>query len=185
MNEQMMSLRGQFLIAMPRMQDPNFEGTVTYICDHNEHGAMGIVINRPLDYRLGEILAQLNLGGQNIDRAIYGGGPVQMERGFVLHSPQGEWQSSLKISEAVCLTTSRDILAALADDRGPSENLVALGYAGWGAGQLEQEIAENCWLTCPSNEELLFRTPHDKKFDTAITLLGFDPYQLSGQTGHA
>jgi len=181
----MKSLRNQFLIAMPQMRDPNFEGTVTYICDHNEHGAMGIIINRPLELRLGEILGQLDLGGQDIDRPIYGGGPVQMERGFVLHSPQGEWQSSLNISEGVCLTTSKDILAALAEEKGPEENLVALGYAGWGEGQLEQEIAENCWLTCPSSEEILFHTPYGKKFDMAIALLGFDPSQLSGQAGHA
>ncbi|WP_250658831.1 YqgE/AlgH family protein [Alkalimarinus coralli] len=181
----MTSLRDHFLIAMPRMKDPNFEGTVTYICDHNEHGAMGIVINRPLDMKLGEILAQLDLGGEDISRPIYGGGPVQMERGFVLHSPEGEWQSSLKISDGICLTTSRDILEALAVEQGPTENLVALGYAGWGAGQLEQEIAENCWLTCPSDEGILFRAPAHKKFDTAISLLGFDPSQLSDQAGHA
>jgi len=185
MSEQMKSLRNQFLIAMPQMRDPNFDGTVTYICDHNEHGAMGIIINRPLELRLGEILGQLELGGQDIDRPIYGGGPVQMERGFVLHSPQGEWQSSLQISEGVCLTTSKDILAALAEEKGPEENLVALGYAGWGAGQLEQEITENCWLTCPSSEEILFHTHYSKKFDTAIALLGFDPSQLSDQAGHA
>ena len=181
----MTSLRDHFLIAMPRMKDPSFEGSVTYICDHNEHGAMGIVINRPLDMQLGEILTQLDMGGEDISDPIYGGGPVQMERGFVLHSHKGEWQSSLKISDAVCLTTSRDILEALANEQGPEECLVALGYAGWGEGQLEQEIAENCWLTCPSDETILFRTPHHKKFDSAISLLGFDPNQLSDQTGHA
>ncbi|MFD2231925.1 YqgE/AlgH family protein [Alkalimarinus sediminis] len=181
----MTSLRNQFLIAMPSMKDPNFEGTVSYICDHNEHGAMGIVINRPLDMKLGEILAQLNFGGENIDSLIYAGGPVQMERGFVLHTPQGEWQSSLTISEGICLTTSKDVLEALAESQGPDESLVALGYAGWGAGQLEQEIAENCWLTCPADEGILFRTPHDKKFDAAIALLGFDPSQLSDKAGHA
>ncbi|UZE96541.1 YqgE/AlgH family protein [Alkalimarinus alittae] len=181
----MTSLRDHFLIAMPRMKDPNFDGAVTYICDHNEHGAMGIVINRPMDMTLGEVLAQLDFGGEDIDSLIYAGGPVQMERGFVLHTPQGEWQSSLKISEGICLTTSRDILEALATDQGPAENLVALGYAGWGAGQLEQEIAENCWLTCPSDAAILFRTAHDKKFEAAISLLGFDPSQLSDQTGHA
>jgi len=181
----MTSLRNHFLIAMPRMKDPNFEGTVTYICDHNEHGAMGVVINRPLDMTLGEILAQLDFGGEDIDSLIYAGGPVQMERGFVLHSPQGEWQSSLKISDGICLTTSKDILEALATEQGPEESLVALGYAGWGAGQLEQEIAENCWLTCLADDAILFRTPHHKKFDSAISLLGFDPSQLSDQAGHA
>ena len=185
MSEQMKSLRNQFLIAMPQMRDPNFDGTVTYICDHNEHGAMGIIINRPLELRLGDILGQLDLGGQDIDRPVYGGGPVQMERGFVLHSPQGEWDSSLQLSEGVSLTTSKDILAALASEQGPEKNLVALGYAGWGAGQLEQEIAENCWLTCPSNEEILFHTPYSKIFNTAIALLGFDLSQLSDQAGHA
>lgn len=181
----MKSLRDHFLIAMPRMSDPDFEGTVTYICDHNEHGSMGIIINRPLEMSLGEILGQLNLGGLDINRPVYGGGPVQMERGFVLHTPEGEWQSSLQISDGVCLTTSKDILAALADKKGPKENLVALGYAGWGAGQLEQEIIGNCWLTCPSNEEILFHTPYSKKFDAAIALLGFDPSQLIDQAGHA
>lgn len=185
MSEQMKSLGNHLLIAMPQMQDPNFDGTVIYICDHNEHGAMGIIINRPLDIGLGEILGQLDLGGQDIDRPIYDGGPVQMERGFVLHSPQGEWQSSLQVSDGVSLTTSKDILAAIADDKGPKESLVALGYAGWGAGQLEQEIAANGWLTCPSNENILFRTPYSKKFSTAISLLGFDLSQLSDQTGHA
>lgn len=181
----MKSLRNQFLIAMPQMRDPNFEGTVTYICDHNEHGAMGIIINRPLELSLGEILGQLNLGGQDINRPIYGGGPVQMERGFVLHSPQGEWESSLQISETVCLTTSKDILAALADEVGPKENLVALGYAGWDAGQLEQEIIDNIWLTCPASDEILFHTPCNKKFHTAISLLGFNSCHLSDQAGHA
>ncbi len=181
----MISLRNHFLIAMPKMKDPNFEGSVTYICDHNEHGAMGIVINRPMDMRLGEILAQLDFGGEDINSPIYAGGPVQMERGFVLHSPQGEWQSSLAISDGICLTTSRDILEALAADEGPEHNLVALGYAGWGEGQLEQEIAENCWLTCVADEHILFSAPHEQKFDSAISLLGFDLSQLSDQAGHA
>ncbi len=185
MSEQMKSLCNQFLIAMPQMRDPNFDGTVTFICDHNEHGAMGIIINRPLELSLGEILGQLELGGRHIGRPVYDGGPMQMERGFVLHSPQGDWESSLKISEGVSLTTSKDILAAMADEQGPEDNLVALGYAGWGPGQLEQEIAENCWLTCPSNEEILFHTPYSKKFNAAISLLGFDLSQLSDQAGHA
>lgn len=185
MSDKTTSFRDHFLIAMPKMQDPNFEGTVTYICDHNEHGAMGIVINRPMDMLLGEILAQLDFGGEKNEELVYAGGPVQMERGFVLHPPESEWQSSLKISERISLTTSRDILEALAIEQGPSEHLVALGYAGWGAGQLEQEIVENCWLTCPSDERILFSVPFEKKFDAAISLLGFDPNQLSDQTGHA
>ena len=179
------SLQNHFLLAMPNMQDPNFAGTLTYICDHNEYGAMGIIINRPLDITLGEILEQLDLGCLDEDEFVFSGGPVQTDRGFVLHHPRGQWKSTLPISGGICLTTSRDILAALVQDEGPTEKLVALGYAGWGAGQLEQEIADNYWLTCPASEQILFRTPHHQKFTAALATLGIDLHRLSTKAGHA
>ena len=179
------SLQNQFLIAMPQMQDPNFAGTLTYICDHNEHGAMGIIINRPLEVTLSEILEQLDMDALEEDEFVYSGGPVQTDRGFVLHRPRGTWQSTLPIAEGVCLTTSRDILAALVHDGGPADKLVALGYAGWGAGQLEQEIIDNYWLTCPATDQILFKTPHHQKFNAALATLGVDLHRLSTKAGHA
>jgi len=179
------SLQNQFLIAMPQMQDPTFAGTLTFICDHNEHGAMGIVVNRPLTITLHEILEQLELDVSVPDAPVFAGGPVQTDRGFVLHHPRGRWQSSIAISEDICLTTSRDILAAMATDAGPQHALIALGYAGWGAGQLEQEMASNAWLTCPATPQILFHTAPDKKLDAALASLGVDPHRLSGQVGHA
>lgn len=179
------SLQNQFLIAMPRMQDPNFAGTLTYICDHNEHGAMGIIVNRPLTLTLHEILEQLELDTSGPDAPVFEGGPVQTDRGFVLHHPDGHWQSSIAITDNVSLTTSRDILAALATDAAPRHALIALGYAGWGAGQLDQEMASNAWLTCPASPEILFHAAPEQKFDAALASLGVDLHRLSGQVGHA
>lgn len=179
------SLRNQFLIAMPHLQDSSFAGTLTYICDHNAHGAMGIIVNRPLQITLGEILEQLDLGRLEEDECVYAGGPVQTDRGFVLHRPGGRWQSTLSISDQVSLTTSRDILAALAENRGPREKLVALGYAGWGAGQLDREIADNFWLTCPASDQILFHTPPAQRLNAALATLGIDLHRLSSRAGHA
>lgn len=179
------SLRNHFLISMPHMDDPNFVGTVTYLCEHNENGAMGIVINRPLDITLSEILAQLKLDAPVRDEFVYAGGPVLTDRGFVLHRPRGHWQSTLAITDSISLTTSRDILAALTGPDAPEDRLIALGYAGWGAGQLEQEIADNYWLTCPASEEILFHTPHAQKFHAALASLGVDLHRLSTKAGHA
>jgi len=181
-------LTNHFLIAMPALADPNFFHTVTYICEHNRDGALGIVINRPLDMSLGEILSQLDCETGNSDisgRPVYMGGPVQQERGFVLHQPVGEWEATLRITDDIGITTSRDILAAIARGDGPGHSLIALGYAGWAPGQLEQEIADNAWLNGPADPEILFNLPDDRRWTAAAALLGVDLTLLSGDAGHA
>lgn len=181
-------LTNHFLIAMPQLADPNFFHTVTYICEHNQEGALGIVINRPLDLKLGEILDHMDIetGSETVtERVVYMGGPVQQERGFVLHRPATQWDSTLLITEAIGLTTSRDVLTAMARGEGPVESLVALGYAGWGAGQLEEELAANAWLSGPADERILFHTPVEKRWEEAAALLGVDLNLLSGEAGHA
>jgi putative transcriptional regulator len=181
-------LNNQFLIAMPAMDDPNFAQTVTLICEHSERGALGIVINRTLPMTLGEVFAQLGLDATHSrvnDQPVLHGGPVQTERGFVLHSPTGKWESSLPFSERMHLTTSRDILDALAAGEGPASAVIALGYAGWDAGQLEEEMARNAWLTVPADERLVFATPVDQRWQAAARLLGVDLFTLSSDAGHA
>lgn len=185
MTDQAPNLQNHFLIAMPQLMDPNFSGTITYLCEHNEHGAMGIVINRPTELSLKDILAQLDIPLESDDQILYAGGPVQLERGFVLHTDTREWQSTMQITPHIRLTTSKDILSAIASGEGPDDFLIALGYAGWGAGQLEQELADNAWLTCRANHEVLFNTPDDDKFHEAMAILGIDSAQLNGQIGHA
>ncbi len=178
----------QFLIAMPGMGDPNFQQTVTFICEHSDDGAMGIIINRPLDVMLSEIFEQLSLSGTEdvvSDQMVMHGGPVQQERGFVIHTPGGEWDSTLDVSETVRVTTSRDILTAMAQGDGPERALVALGYAGWHAGQLEQEISANAWLNAPANDSIIFEIPVDKRWQAAADLLGVDLRTLSHDAGHA
>ncbi len=178
----------QFLIAMPGLMDPNFFRTVTYICAHNDEGAMGIVINRPLDMALGDILTQLDMTphDQRVDQLpVYLGGPVHPDRGFVLHEPLSKWESSINVNDAVGITTSRDILQAIAEGGGPKEALIALGYAGWSAGQLEQEIMDNAWLCGPAGSEVIFKTPCEKRWETAAALLGVDLDKLSADIGHA
>jgi putative transcriptional regulator len=173
---------------MPSLSDPNFSQTVTYVCEHNEKGAMGIVINRPLDLTLGEVLSHMQItAGQKLDvkRPVLIGGPVQGEHGFVLHTPVGQWSSSLEVSDGIAVTTSRDILLALADGKGPEHFLVALGYAGWDAGQLEKEMAENAWLSGPADSHVLFDVPLDKRWIAAAALLGIDLNLLSSDVGHA
>ena len=186
------NLTNRFLIAMPTLADPNFHHTVTYICAHNEEGAMGIVINRRLDLEFGEIIEQLNLQERDDGRGraarrmpIYHGGPVQIDRGFVLHRPDEEWSSSIRISPELGMTTSRDILEAIAAGKGPEHSLIALGYAGWGSGQLERELKENAWLSAPVDADIIFATPCEKRWDSATALLGFDSHQISPQVGHA
>lgn len=181
-------LTGHLLIAMPTMVDPNFVRTVTYICEHNEKGALGIVINRPLDMALGEVFEQLAL--QNPDPAVASqrvlrGGPVQTERGFVLHEATAVWDSTLAVTGSVHLTTSQDILAAMAAGCGPKKALMALGYAGWGAGQLEMEMSANAWLTVPANSDILFDTPFEQRWHKAAQLLGIDLATISAEAGHA
>ena len=183
------SLTNHFLIAMPSLADPNFTHTVTYICEHNAEGAMGVVINRPMGISLAEILPQLKIeAAMEIDPALiplYEGGPVQREHGFVLHRPPGEWRSSLGITKAVTLTTSQDILSAIAHGRGPDAYLIALGYAGWGPGQLEEEIAQNSWLSGPADPAILFDLPDASRWQAAAAALGVDLNLLSSEIGHA
>jgi len=181
----MSTLRDHFLIAMPHLKDPNFESTISYICDHGEEGAMGIVINRPLEILVSDMLEQLELGETGIEKPVYSGGPVQVERGFVLHPPGDGWQSSMVISPEISVTTSKDILQAMALGQGPDQSLVALGYAGWGAGQLESEIAKNVWITCPADSAVLFDTVDDQKVVAALGRVGIDYHRLSSAAGHA
>jgi putative transcriptional regulator len=182
------SLSNQFLIAMPTLADPNFSRTVTFLCEHSDQGALGIVINRSLDITLGEIFEQMEIEtGQalHVDAPVYQGGPVQNDHGFVLHKPLGNWQSTLPVTETVGLTTSQDILQAIAEDRGPDDWLVALGYAGWGPGQLERELSENAWLNGPADTNVVFRLPEAERWQAAAQKLGVDLSTLSGDAGHA
>ncbi|HEY0634020.1 MAG TPA: YqgE/AlgH family protein [Gammaproteobacteria bacterium] len=185
---QPLQLRNHFLIAMPALDDPNFFHTVTYICEHNAEGAMGIVINRPSDVTLGDLLAQLEITAEpqlNTTVSVFEGGPVQPEQGFLLHSPLGQWSATLPVTEQIALTTSKDILEALAAGAGPQRYLLALGYAGWGPGQLEEEMAANTWLSGPASAEILFDTPAEKRWQAAAALLGVDLRLLSSDSGHA
>jgi putative transcriptional regulator len=181
-------LSNQFLIAMPGMVDPNFSQTVTLICEHGPKGALGIVINRALPMNLGDVFEQLGLSSADLALArqpVLRGGPVQTDRGFVLHSPAGEWESTLPFSERLHLTTSRDILKAMAEGQGPENAVVALGYAGWDAGQLDDEMARNAWLNVSADEKLLFETPLDDRWREAGRLLGVNLMQMSGEAGRA
>jgi putative transcriptional regulator len=183
-----MDLKHQFLIAMPAMVDPNFSGSVVYICDHSERGALGLVINRPTELTLETLFDRIDLKLEIApwkDAPVFFGGPVQTERGFVLHGPSKPYSSTLPITPDVSLTTSKDVLEAVASGSGPQKMLVTLGYSGWGAGQLEGEIAANAWLTAPANPQILFDLPAEQRYDAALRLLGVDPTQLSGQVGHA
>ena len=182
------SLTNQFLIAMPALRDPNFARGVTFLCQHGEDGAMGLLINRLSEYRLGDVLAQMNLASELtgvIDSPVLIGGPMQPERGFVLHSPEVEWESSFRISDHVSVTTSRDILVAMAAGHGPEHALVALGYSSWSPGQLERELRENAWLTAPSSESLLFEVPLESRWEAAAASLGINLAQLASYAGHA
>lgn len=181
-------LSGHLLIAMPAMTDPNFVRTVTYICEHNEDGALGIVINRPLEIDLGEIFQQLALEAVDPDlvrQPVMRGGPVQVERGFILHEPSKAWDSTVEVSDTVHLTTSQDILVAMARGSGPRRALMALGYAGWGAGQLEAELVANAWLSVPASPAIIFDTPFKSRWTAAAALLGINMATISPEAGHA
>lgn len=183
-----MNLTHHFLIAMPSLVDPNFHRTVTYMCAHNSEGAMGIVINRPLELSLGEVLGHMELESSDPDTnrmPVLQGGPVQRERGFVIHVPAGEWDAVLPVGDGIAVATSRDILAAIARGKGPERAVIALGYAGWGAGQLEREVAENAWLSGPADPGIIFDVPYEKRWESAARLLGVDIDRLSGEAGHA
>jgi putative transcriptional regulator len=181
-------LTNQFLIAMPGLQDPNFHHTVTYICEHSPEGAMGIVVNRPMDLRLEDILEQMQIpakAGVPVDQIVYVGGPVAKDRGFVLHPADTRWDSTLQIAPEISITTSRDIIEAIAAGNGPTASLIALGYAGWGGGQLESEITQNAWLSSPPDLDILFHMPVDLRWRAAGRLLGVDLDSLTLSAGHA
>lgn len=183
-----LDLTNHFLIAMPAMTDPYFAKSLTYVCEHNENGAMGIVVNRPISLTLSELFAQINMpltqNGLN-DLPIHFGGPVQTDRGFVLHELSGNWQSTLRVSSKIGLTTSKDVLQAVGIGEGPRNLLVTLGYAGWSQGQLEQELAQNAWLTVAADEHILFDLPAEERLAAAMGLLGVDFASLSEEAGHA
>jgi len=178
----------QLLIAMPGMQDPNFETTVTLVCEHTEDGALGIVINRPLDLRLADVLDQLELTAESEEigaTRVLAGGPVGHERGFVLHPAGREWEATLDVSDEIRVTFSRDILAAIAAGTGPGRSLVALGYAGWDAGQLESEMMANAWLNVTATPDIVFDVPFDQRWQAAARQLGIDITRLASDAGHA
>ena len=181
-------LNNQFLIAMPALTDKDFSRTVIYLCQHSAEGAVGIIINRPMTMKLGDIFAQMNIDATSlasINTPVYMGGPVQPERGFVIHTrSERTWDSSLEISETISLTSSRDILEAIAKGEGPAHYLIALGYAGWSAGQLEKEIIENAWLHTPYSEAILYEVPVSERWNQAANLIGINIHLLSSVAGH-
>ncbi len=182
------NLTHHFLIAMPGLADSPFERAVVYLAEHNEEGALGVMINRPLELSVKELLERVDIPLQKAERGdelVYLGGPVQTDRGFVLHRPLGEWQSSLRVNEELALTSSKDVLHALAERGEPEEVLVALGYSGWSAGQLEEELAQNSWLTVPADPRVIFDVPPEGRLNAAMQLLGIDFTNLSDTAGHA
>ncbi len=186
MNE--LDLTNHFLIAMPAMQEGVFAGTLTYICEHNENGALGIVVNRPTSITLADMFDQISIPLHQPEleqMPVHFGGPVQTERGFVLHDTQQDWQSTLRIGKSMALTTSKDILEAMGVGKGPRHMIISLGYAGWEPGQLEHEISENTWLTVPASEHILFELPPEERLPAAMALLGIDYASLAEEAGHA
>ncbi|MGK6313841.1 YqgE/AlgH family protein [Neorhizobium sp. DT-125] len=187
-------LDGQFLIAMPGMQDTNFTRTVVYVCAHSQAGAMGFIINRPQPISFTDVLLHLKLmdqadvimlPGDTRDFPILSGGPVETGRGFVLHSDDFSSESSIPVSDDISLTATLDIIRAICDGRGPARATMLLGYAGWGPGQLELEISSNGWLNCPANDELIFDRAVEGKYERALALMGVSPEMLSSEAGHA
>lgn len=206
----MQSLENQFLIAMPAMGDPYFNRTVTYICEHNDEGAMGLIINLPVSLSLNDLLKQIEEDDREhadvdeeasdntptekltdnsllnaLEQPVLSGGPISQNRGFVLHSTQQGWKSSLALSDDVMITTSKDILLALGTEKAPEKYMVTLGYAGWGPGQLEKELQENSWLTIEANSDIIFKTPIELRWQKATEMLGIDLAHLSSDIGHA
>ncbi len=181
------SLRNQFLVAMPSLRDPNFTNTITYICDHSAEGAMGLIVNKPMDAQLSDVFEQMDVSFlANVGKTpILNGGPVGSQRGFVLHATEGDWESSVRVGPDISLTASRDIVKAIANGDGPTNPQFVLGHAGWSAGQLEQEIKENSWLTVPATSEILFSTPIDQRWAAASRCLGIDINLMSSSVGHA
>jgi len=186
-----LNLANHFLIAMPSMNDPIFGGTVVYICEHNDKGVLGVVINKPTDMTMDVLFDRIDLQvaeglrASVVNEPIMFGGPVQDDRGFVLHSPGGHYSSSLNVTDDVAFTTSIDVLEAVASGGGPQRMLVSIGYAGWSPGQLEEEIARNGWLTVGADAHVLFDLPIEERYSAAIKLLGIDPFMLASEAGHA
>ncbi len=193
MSADRINLTNQFLIAMPGMADDTFAGSVVYLCEHTEQGALGLVINKPIDIKLRNLFerVELNLDAPDLaEQPVYFGGPVQTERGFVLHEPVGgeggsPYNSTLSIPGGLEMTTSKDVLEAMSHGGGPRRVLVTLGYSGWAAGQLEEEIGRNGWLTVDAARDIIFDTPIEQRYDRALALLGIDPRMLSQEAGHA
>jgi putative transcriptional regulator len=178
----------QFLIAMPSQDDENFGGSLVYIAEHNTRGALGLVINKPTDLSVKKLFSRIELSlpdGELDEPQVYAGGPVQTDRGFVLHTPQGQWGSSIQVSEDIALTSSKDVLEAVSNGDGPKQFLISLGYSGWSAGQLEDEIARNAWLTVPASASVIFATASEDRLASAFGLLGVNPLHLANAAGHA
>ncbi|MCK6263042.1 YqgE/AlgH family protein [Vibrio sp. ZSDE26] len=187
-----MNLTNHFLVAMPGMEDPYFQHRVIYVCEHNQEGAMGLVINAPIDITVGGMLkkvdiepSQPQLNSDSLEKPVLNGGPVSEDRGFILHQPKDEYESSIKMTDQISVTTSKDILEVLGTEAEPNSYLIALGYSGWEAGQLEVELAENSWLTIEADPDVIFNTPIRERWRAAVQMLGIDAAQLSTQTGHA
>lgn len=184
----MRSLQDHFLIAMPTLDDPNFDETVTYVCRHGAEGALGVIVNRPTETVLGEIFKQLGLECADPTqraRQVFGGGPVSREQGFVLHQSDLDFDTTLRGDSGIRVTMSLDVMSSLASGAGPEPVMVALGYAGWDAGQLEAELAANSWLTVPADPAILFETPIEQRWTAAVGLLGVDAHQITSYAGHA
>ncbi len=182
------TLAGHFLVAMPTLADPRFSRGVAFLCQHDDDGAVGLLVNQLSEYRLGDILAQMQLDCDDprvADAPVLVGGPLQQERGFVLHREHGDWEASYRINESWSVTTSRDILVAMAAGDGPRQAVMALGYAGWSAGQLEQEMMDNAWLHVEAHSRVVFDTPLEERWRAAAGLMGVDPLRIAGYAGHA
>jgi putative transcriptional regulator len=182
------TLANQLLIALPALADPNFSRSVALVCQHDEEGAMGVVVNRASEYTLGEVFRQMGIDSDDAGlkaRPVLAGGPVHPERGFVIHDGAREWDSSLAIADGLYVTTSRDVLEAMARGDGPASATVALGCAGWGAGQLEHELVENSWLTVPADAEVLFTLPLEARWQAAAGRIGVDLARIADYSGHA
>lgn len=187
------SLCNHFLIAMPSLNDPNFQQSVSYICEHNDEGAMGVVINRLTELTFSDLCEQLDIEITDTDTSnypIFEGGPVETERGFILHTPVGEWESTLAVTKDIGLTMSQDIIQAIAegydsDNTPPKHFIITLGYAGWSTDQIEDEIAENVWLNVPASHDILFQTPIEQRWTAAAASLGINLQQLSTEIGHS
>ncbi|MCX7118166.1 MAG: YqgE/AlgH family protein [Legionellales bacterium] len=182
------SLANHLLIATPSIADPNFKKSVIYVCEHHIQGTVGLIINRPMQYPLGLVFDQLHIEPIRVESnrlPLLFGGPIQPERGFVIHRPLGEWRSSLALQEGVTVTTSNDIIRAIASDTGPKNVLVALGYVAWGENQLNQEVMDNAWLVCPFKPELLYDVPFEQRWESAGLTIGVKMNQLTSGVGHA